>query len=167
VLPVIIVLFVCVPILELWVIWQVGSAIGILPTLALLIVDSIIGGLLLRSQGRTAWRRFTESIGRARIPAREVLDGVLVVFGGALLLTPGFATDIFGFLLLVPPTRAVFRGLLVRHFAHRMMGAARFGPAMRARRGADDAGDAGDTGDAWDVEGTATETEPRTPLPRR
>src|ERR671921_1803707 len=107
-------LFIVVPIVELFVIIQVGEAIGVLPTIALLIADSILGSMLMRSQGRAAWRRFNAALAEGRIPHREVLDGVLVIFGGALLLTPGFLSDIFGVLLLLPPTRAVIRGVLVR-----------------------------------------------------
>src|SRR3954452_9697166 len=91
-----IVLFIAVPIIALAVIIQVGQAIGLLPTLALLILDSVLGSMLMRSQGRAAWRPLNEAIGAGRPPAREVIDGVLVIFGGALLLTPGFVTDIFG-----------------------------------------------------------------------
>ena len=97
------------PIAELALIIQVGQAIGVWWTIALLIADSILGSLLMRSQGRAAWRRFNEALQAGRPPAREVLDGVLVIFGGALLLTPGFITDILGLLLLLPPTRAVVR----------------------------------------------------------
>jgi UPF0716 protein FxsA len=115
-------LFVAVPILEIYVIIQVGQAIGALWTIALLIADSIAGGVLMRSQGRAAWRRFQQALAEGRMPAREVLDGVLVIFGGAFLLTPGFCSDIVGALLLVPPTRAVIRRMLVRRFSMRMLG---------------------------------------------
>ena len=120
-LPALVVLFVAVPIVELAVIIQVGQLIGLWPTLALLVADSILGSVLMRSQGRTAWRNFELALRSGRPPAREVLDGVLVIFGGALLLTPGFATDLLGLLLLIPPTRAVVRRVLVRRFAHRMV----------------------------------------------
>ena len=82
-------LFVVVPIVEIYVIIQVGQAIGALWTVALLIADSIAGTLLMKSQGRAAWRRFQLALGEGRVPAREVIDGVLVIFGGAFLLTPG------------------------------------------------------------------------------
>ena len=85
-------LFIVVPIIELFVIIQVGEAIGVLPTIALLVADSILGAMLMRSQGRVAWRRFNAALAEGRIPHREVLDGALVIFGGALLLTPGFIT---------------------------------------------------------------------------
>ena len=114
-------LFIVVPIVEIYVIIQVGEAIGALWTIALLVADSIIGSLLMRTQGRSAWRRFNEAIAAGRIPAREVVDGALVIFGGALLLTPGFVTDIFGAAFLLPPTRAVIRRLLVRRYAGRLI----------------------------------------------
>src|SRR5919205_3864122 len=114
-------LFIVVPIVELFVIIQVGEAIGVLPTIALLIADSVVGSMLMRSQGRAAWRRFNAALAEGRPPAREVLDGVLVIFGGALLLTPGFVTDLFGLAFLLPPTRALIRRLLVRRFASRLV----------------------------------------------
>ena len=140
-----IVLFIVIPIAELAVIIQVGQAIGVWWTIALLIADSILGSLLMRSQGRIAWRRFNEALAGGRAPAREVLDGVLVIFGGALLLTPGFITDVFGLLFLLPPTRAVVRRLLVRRFAGRIRVS---GPPPRGGHG-------------FDVDGTASEVDPR------
>jgi UPF0716 protein FxsA len=109
-----VILFIVVPIAELYVIIQVGEAIGVLPTLALLFLDAILGSLLLRHQGRGAWRRFNEALAQRRFPGKEVADGVLIVIGGTLLLAPGFITDVFGLLLLIPPTRAIARGLLKR-----------------------------------------------------
>ncbi len=104
-MPVLVVLFIAVPILELFLIIQVGQAIGVLPTIALLIADSILGSVLMRSQGRAAWRRFNAAIAEGRVPGREVIDGALIIFGGALLLTPGFFTDVFGLILLLPHPR--------------------------------------------------------------
>jgi UPF0716 protein FxsA len=116
-----ILLFIAVPIAELFVIIQVGEAIGVWWTIALLIADSLIGSWLMRHQGRAAWRRFNEALQAGRVPAREVLDGALVIFGGALLLTPGFITDILGLILLLPPSRALVRGVLARRLTHRMI----------------------------------------------
>src|SRR5918992_2197822 len=113
-------LFILVPIAELAVIIQVGQAIGVWWTIALLIADSVLGSLLMRSQGRAAWRRFNQALQAGRVPAREVADGVLVIFGGALLLTPGFLSDIFGLLLLLPPTRAVIRRVFLRQATKRI-----------------------------------------------
>jgi UPF0716 protein FxsA len=154
--PLLVVLFITVPILEIFVIIQIGQAIGPWWTILILIVDSILGAMLMRSQGRAVWRRFNDTLAAGRAPAREVIDGVLVIFGGALLLTPGFTTDVAGALFLLPPTRAVIRRLLLRRFAHRMVVSGTSAFAMRgagARYPRDD----------WDVEGTASEVddEPR------
>jgi UPF0716 protein FxsA len=143
-------LFIVVPIVEIYVIIQVGQAIGALWTIALLVADSIIGAMLMRAQGRSAWRRFNEAIAAGRIPAREVVDGALVIFGGALLLTPGFVTDIFGAAFLLPPTRAVIRPLLIRRFAGRFIVAV---PGSARPRGQQPQG--------GDVDSTATEVDPR------
>jgi UPF0716 protein FxsA len=109
-----VILFIVVPIAELYVIIQVGEAIGVVPTLLLLLLDAILGSLLLRHQGRGAWRRFNEALAQRRFPGKEVADGVLIVIGGTLLLAPGFLTDIVGLLLLIPPTRAIARAVLKR-----------------------------------------------------
>jgi UPF0716 protein FxsA len=107
-------LFILVPIVEIYVIIQVGGAIGAGPTIALLILDGFLGAFLLRQQGRAAWIRFNRALTENRLPHKEVLDGVLIIFGGALLLTPGFITDIVGLTLLIPPTRAGVRALMAR-----------------------------------------------------
>ncbi len=109
-----IVLFIVVPILELYVIIQVGQAIGLWPTLALLLADALLGSFLLKHQGRGAWVRFNEALAQRRFPGKEVVDGLLIVVGGTLLLAPGFITDIFGLILLIPPTRAIVRSVLRR-----------------------------------------------------
>lgn len=109
-----VVLFIVVPIAELYVIIQVGEAIGVVPTLLLLLLDAILGSLLLRHQGRGAWRRFNEALAQRRFPGKEVADGLLIVIGGTLLLAPGFLTDIVGLFLLIPPTRAIARAVLKR-----------------------------------------------------
>ena len=86
-------IFIVLPIAELYVIIKVGGAIGVLPTIALLIADSFLGAALLRAQGRAAWRRFNEALALGRVPAREVFDGAMIILGGAFLITPGFITD--------------------------------------------------------------------------
>jgi UPF0716 protein FxsA len=141
-------LFIAIPIVEIYVIIQVGQAIGALWTILLLVADSILGSVLMRAQGRAAWRRFNAAIAGGRVPAREVLDGVLVIFGGALLLTPGFVTDVFGLAFLLPPTRALIRRLLVRRVAGRFVVAT---PGSGRPRGG-----------GFDVDGTASEVDPRT-----
>jgi UPF0716 protein FxsA len=117
-----VILFIVVPIAELAVLIQVGQLIGVWWTIGLLIADAVLGSWLLRSQGRLAWRRFVAAMNEGRIPHREAVDGVLVIFGGALLLCPGFITDVFGLLFLFPPTRIVLRRLLVRTGALKLVG---------------------------------------------
>ena len=133
-----VILFILVPIAELYVIIKVGGAIGVVPTLGLLVADAVLGSLLLRHQGRAAWVRFNRALAENRIPHKEVFDGVLIIMGGALLLTPGFITDIFGLIFLIPPTRAGVRALSSRLVRRRLAlgGAAAwtFGRATRSRR---------------------------------
>src|SRR3954449_6702451 len=100
-LAILAVIFIVVPIAELFVLIQVGGLIGVWPTIALLVADSILGAFLMRQQGRVAWMRFNAAVDEMRPPAKEVANGALVIFGGALLLTPGFLTDILGFILLL------------------------------------------------------------------
>lgn len=109
-----VILFIVVPILELYVIIQVGQLIGVWPTLALLLADALLGSMLLKHQGRGAWRRFSEALSAGRFPGKEVADGLLIVIGGTLLLAPGFITDIVGIFFLLPPTRAIARSVLKR-----------------------------------------------------
>src|SRR5213596_3054887 len=113
-LVLLVLLFIIVPIAEIYVIIQVGQAIGVLWTIFLLIADSIIGARLLSWQGRRAWQRFQEAVAQGRVPHREVMDGVLIVVGGAFLLAPGFITDAIGLVLLIPPSRALVRRVLAR-----------------------------------------------------
>ena len=156
----VVLLFIVVPILELYVIIQVGQLIGVWPTLALLLADALLGSMLLKHQGRGAWRRFNEALSAGRFPGKEVADGVLIVIGGTLLLAPGFLTDIAGLLLLIPPTRAIARGVLKRFTVGRftvvgMPGGGRgpFGPPP---------GGAGPRpGRDYDFEGTAEEVPPQ------
>jgi UPF0716 protein FxsA len=152
-------IFVVVPLAELYVIFKVGDAIGILPTLAILVADSILGSMLLKSQGRAVWRRFNESMSAGRIPHREVLDGALVIFGGALLLTPGFVTDILGIILLLPPTRVLVRQIVARRVLPRLV-VSRFGGGFGSSPPGGNGGPRRRPGGGSDVEGTATEIDP-------
>lgn len=104
------VMLIVVPIVELWIVVQVAHHIGLLDTLALLILVSLGGALLLKQQGMATWRRLQTTLGRGEMPGREVTDGALVLLGGALLMTPGFLTDAIGLVLLLPPTRALLKG---------------------------------------------------------
>lgn len=160
-----VVALVAVPILELYVLLQVGQVLGVLPTLVLLVVMSLVGAWLLRREGTRAWQAFRGALATGRLPAKEVADGALVIFGGALLLTPGFATDAFGLCCVIPPTRAVLRRLLTRAVAQRLEVTGVVGglAAERLRRDAAPPRDRpgrGRAGDVVDGEVTRERTEP-------
>ena len=129
---------------ELFVAIKVAGAIGVLAMLLLLVVTWPIGGWVLRSQGRAAWRRLSAAVAAGRSPGREVLDGALVMLGGLLLIVPGFLSDLVGILALLPLTRSLLRRRLARHLHSRfVVGATRFGrPAG-----------------AYDVDSTATDVD--------
>jgi UPF0716 protein FxsA len=103
------ILFIVVPIVELAVIIQVGQSLGVLNTIAALILVSAVGAWLVKREGLGVWNRFQRQVQMGVVPGREIADGVLIMFAGALLLTPGFVTDILGILLLLPPVRAAIR----------------------------------------------------------
>ena len=160
-LAVLVVLFIVVPLLELYLILQVSDVIGIWWTLLILIADSVVGAVLLKSLGRQVWRRFQAATAAGRIPHSEIIDGVLIIFGGAFLITPGFFTDIFGLLFLFPPTRAAFRKVVRRGVERGTLWGRVGGAAVRAgqtRR--DGRGRNGVPGDY--VEGTAHEVDTET-----
>ncbi|GAB2634213.1 hypothetical protein GCM10027270_23400 [Nocardioides ginkgobilobae] len=118
---VLVLLFVGMPLLELYVLIQVGQVIGAWWTIALLVLASVVGAAIVRREGARAWRALVEALTQGRMPHRELADGALVLIGGTLLLTPGFATDLLGALLVLPLTRPVFRGLLARVVASRLL----------------------------------------------
>jgi UPF0716 protein FxsA len=159
-MPILVLLFIVVPIAELYVIIQVGQAIGILPTLAILLGDALLGSWLLRQQGRAAWLRFNAALEEQRFPGRETADGVMIVVGGTLLLTPGFITDVAGLVLLIPPTRALIRRGLFRFLRRRFRiveAPATWGyERMRGKMPPGGPGTPG-AGKPYDVEGTADE----------
>lgn len=107
-----VVAFLLVPIVEIYVIVQVGQVIGAWPTVALLLAESLLGSWLVRREGRRTWRALRDGLATGRMPSRELLDGGLVLIGGTLLLTPGFVTDVVGFALLLPLTRPIARRAL-------------------------------------------------------
>ncbi|WP_141013310.1 FxsA family protein [Nocardioides sambongensis] len=131
------VVFIVVPLTELYVLIQVGGLIGIWPTIALLVLDSVIGAWLMRREGARAWRAMRERLDTGRMPGRELAGGVLVVMGGALMLSPGFVTDAFGILLVLPVTRPIFRRLLMAYAAGRVMVTVNGTPSGPRGRGPD------------------------------
>ena len=96
--------FVVVPVLEIYVLIQVGQVIGPWWTILLLVLDSILGTWLIKREGRRAWLALREQVETGRMPHRELADGALIVLGGALMLSPGFVTDALGILLILPVT---------------------------------------------------------------
>lgn len=121
-------LFTLVPVIELTLLIEVGGAIGPLPTIGLCLLTGFVGAALARSQGAGVLRRLQETIAAGGLPAREILDGVLILIAGVVLLTPGFVTDAVGLLLLMPLSRAVVRGLLMRWVQGRLVATATQGP---------------------------------------
>jgi len=107
-------LFVTIPLIELYFLIQVGSEIGALPTIGLSILTAVLGGALVRVQGFSVLTRVREALSRNQVPALEMLDGAVLLVAGLILLLPGFFTDFLGFLLLVP----ALRRLLMSRFLH-------------------------------------------------
>jgi UPF0716 family protein affecting phage T7 exclusion len=122
-LPVALLAFLLVPIVEIYVILQVGHLIGAWPTVALLVAESVLGAWIVRREGRRAWRVLTTTLREGGLPERELADAALVLVGGVLLLTPGFVTDVFGFLFVLPFTRPLVRWSLAAYGRRRMRAA--------------------------------------------
>lgn len=113
------VLFLVVPFVELYLILQVGQAVGVVNTIALLVVVSMVGAWLVKREGLAVLGQARERIAHGAVPGRELVDGVLILGAGALLLTPGFLTDAVGVLLLLPPVRAALRAAVTGQLRRR------------------------------------------------
>lgn len=113
--------FVVVPLVEIYVLIQVGQVIGAWWTILLLVLDSILGTWLIRREGSRTWQALRQALQTGRMPARELADGALILVGGTLMLTPGFVTDALGILLILPVTRPFARRLLTRLVAQRLL----------------------------------------------
>jgi UPF0716 protein FxsA len=120
VVALLVVLFIGVPFAELYVLIQVGHAIGVFNTLGLLLLVSIVGAWLAKREGIGVIRRMQAALNAGRVPGTELVDGFLILFAAALMLTPGFLTDIVAIFLLLPPVRALVRRELRRRFARRI-----------------------------------------------
>ncbi len=107
-------LFLVVPVVELYVIVKTSHAIGFLETLGLLVVVALVGSWLIKREGLRVWTRFNAQLSAGAVPSREIADGVCLLAAGALMLTPGFVTDLVALLLVIPPTRAVARSWLTK-----------------------------------------------------
>lgn len=125
--------FVVVPLVEIYVIIQIGQVIGAWWTIALLVADSILGSWLVKREGARAWRALNVALGEGRMPARELADGMLILVGGILMLTPGFVLDIFGILCILPATRPLGRRVLSGVISRRLVGVS-FAAAPRTRQ---------------------------------
>lgn len=119
--PVLVAAFVLVPLAEIWAILQVGKLIGPWWTIVLLVLDSMVGAWLIRREGGRAWRALRDALQGGRMPARELVDGALILIGGTLMLSPGFVLDLVGILLILPYTRPVARRLLTSVVERRLV----------------------------------------------
>lgn len=143
-------LLIVVPIVELYVLFQVADSFGWGVSLLSLLAVSLAGGALMRWQTSGAWARVMSKIQAGEMPSKELIDGALMIFGGALLLTPGFFTDAVGLAMFIPPLRALFRRLVLRRvnarvttfsaaggpgFSATFMSSSNWGPGGPARRG--------------------------------
>ncbi|MCK4842171.1 MAG: FxsA family protein [Methylococcales bacterium] len=97
--------FLIVPFVEIYLLLKIGGIVGVFPTILLVVFTAVLGAWLLRQQGFATWQRFQTSLAQGEIPAYEMIEGPLLLVGGALLLTPGFFTDALGFACLIPQAR--------------------------------------------------------------
>lgn len=128
------VLFVVVPLVEIYILIQVGQVIGVWWTILLLIADSILGSYLVKHEGARAWRALQDALRSYRMPAKELADGALILVGGTLLLTPGFVSDVVGFFCILPFTRPVARRALSEFITRKYLGGPKGGQRPRTRR---------------------------------
>ncbi len=127
-------LFFAVPLVEIYVLLEVGGVIGALPTIGLVVLTAVIGAGLIRAQGVTTLRRVQQQLEQGELPAVGIIEAALLLVSGALLLTPGFVTDTIGFLILVPPLR---RWAIQSFLAHRIqMAGQTAGPKRPGQTGA-------------------------------
>ncbi len=154
---VLVLLFVVVPVAEVYLLIQVGQVIGGWWTVVLLLGSGFLGGYLVKHEGARAWRALQTALSERRMPARELADGALVLVGGTLLLTPGFITDFVGFACILPLTRPLMRGALTRIVTRKLAGGSSYaaftarrpgeGPQARQSPGTDDSVVRGDVVD--------------------
>lgn len=124
-------LFLVIPLVEIYVLIQVGKVIGVGWTIVALIADSLLGGWLIKREGGRAFRQLGRALQEGRMPSREIADGILILLGGILMLSPGFVLDVFGLVLVLPFTRPVARGAMTRFVEARLVtsgAASSFGP---------------------------------------
>ncbi|MFV8836629.1 FxsA family protein [Aquisalimonas sp.] len=113
-MPALLLLLIIVPLVEIFILIEVGKVVGALSTIGLCVLTAVIGGLLLRQQGMETLRRARTNMDRGTVPAVEMFEGMALAVGGVMLLTPGFATDLIGFACLIPFTRRLVVHALMR-----------------------------------------------------
>jgi UPF0716 protein FxsA len=128
--PVLVLAFVVVPLVEIWAILQVGQLVGPWWTIALLVLDSMVGAWLIKREGGRAWKALRDALQGGRMPAKEIADGALILIAGTLMLSPGFVLDLVGLLLLLPVTRPVARRILTRFVERRLVVGTTFGAGL-------------------------------------
>lgn len=111
-----------IPFAEIYLLLQVGSIIGAFPTIFLVVFTAVLGAWLLKQQGFATFKRFQECLARGEIPAYEMIEGPIILVGGALLLTPGFITDIIGFACLIPQLRRKIAQYVIENHLVQMSG---------------------------------------------
>lgn len=121
-------LFLVIPLVEIYVLIQVGKVIGVGWTIVALIADSFLGGWLIKREGGRAFRQLGVALSEGRMPSREIADGILILLGGILMLSPGFVLDVFGLVLVLPFTRPVARGAMTRFVEARLVTSGAAGP---------------------------------------
>lgn len=113
------ILFIIVPLLEMIVLIEVGSIIGAIPTVFLVVLTATVGIWLLKLEGMQTWARVQQKLAQGAIPETELLEGIMLIVGGALLLTPGFVTDTVGFICLLPGLRRPIARWMIRQAVFR------------------------------------------------
>jgi UPF0716 protein FxsA len=113
-------LFLIMPVVELALLVQVDKLIGFWPTIGIIVLTGLIGGLLAKREGLSVWQRFNARMAEGGLPGTELLDGVIILVAGALLITPGVVTDFLGFLGLIPPTRKLIRKIVMKRIRKAM-----------------------------------------------
>ena len=153
-LPTLLLLFITVPLIEVWLIVSVGQRIGALPTLAILLGEALLGSWLMRREGAKAWQALNEAFASGKMPTGELADAALVLVGGVALMLPGFLTDVVGLLFLLPLTRPLARKFIGWMVAR---SAAKHGVQVRTTRSGYASGDV--------IEGEVVETPAPDPRP--
>lgn len=127
VLPVLVIGFIAVSIIEVWLLTLVGTTIGIGWTVAILIAEAVLGSWLLQREGRKAWAALWDALSLGKIPSGQLADAALVLVGGILLILPGFLTDVFGLIFLIPASRPYARRVLGYMLARQSVASSGFG----------------------------------------